>query len=352
MKRTELLNVLEAVKPGIAKTEMVPQTTSFAFINDRVVTYNDEISISCPIEDFAIRGAIPADLLYKFLTRLTQEELTIKKISKNEIGIKSGRARAGIALQRKVKLPLDELAQQSVWKSVPKKLVEGLRFTSFSCSRDATLPKLTCICIRQDGCLISTDRQRATVYRLGRSLPVSTFLMPLICVNSLLNYNLKKIARGNGWASFNTSFNAINDVIFSSRIFEIEEPEPGEEETFAKIERVVRDVKGVEIVLPTLLGEVLDRAGVFAKEEHSFAETAILTLTKNKLTVSSHMEMGRFGEHLDIKYNGRPLSFNINPVFLKEIARKTRKCIVGERMIKFAGEDWEHIMTVSPAEKG
>ena len=48
MKKAELIKALEAVRPGLANKEMIEQSTSFAFMKDRVVTYNDEISISYP----------------------------------------------------------------------------------------------------------------------------------------------------------------------------------------------------------------------------------------------------------------------------------------------------------------
>ena len=54
MKKNDLVEALEVVKPGLANKDLIEQTTSFAFINGNVVTYNDEISISSPIEDLEI----------------------------------------------------------------------------------------------------------------------------------------------------------------------------------------------------------------------------------------------------------------------------------------------------------
>ena len=46
INKKELQEALERVKPGLASRELIEQSTSFAFMRDRVVTYNDEISIS------------------------------------------------------------------------------------------------------------------------------------------------------------------------------------------------------------------------------------------------------------------------------------------------------------------
>jgi hypothetical protein len=73
MKKTDLIKALEAVKPGLANKEMIEQSTSFAFMEDRVVTYNDEISISHPLKGIPIVGAIKADELYAFLSKVKIE---------------------------------------------------------------------------------------------------------------------------------------------------------------------------------------------------------------------------------------------------------------------------------------
>jgi len=51
INKNELKNALEIVKPGLANKEIIDQSTSFAFMNDCIVTYNDEISVSHPVKD-------------------------------------------------------------------------------------------------------------------------------------------------------------------------------------------------------------------------------------------------------------------------------------------------------------
>ena len=67
LNKTDLQKALEIVKPGLANKEMIEHSTSFAFIGGRVVTYNDEISLSHPVEGLEIEGAIHAEELYKLL---------------------------------------------------------------------------------------------------------------------------------------------------------------------------------------------------------------------------------------------------------------------------------------------
>jgi len=53
VNRVELKEALERVRPGLASKDIIDQATSFAFLKDRVVTYNDEISISHPVKGLA-----------------------------------------------------------------------------------------------------------------------------------------------------------------------------------------------------------------------------------------------------------------------------------------------------------
>ena len=95
MKKQDLLTALETVKPGLASKEMIEQSTSFAFMNDRVVTYNDEISLSHPVKDLEIEGAIQAEQLYKLLNKLKKDEIEVE-IKGNELLLKSGNTEAGL----------------------------------------------------------------------------------------------------------------------------------------------------------------------------------------------------------------------------------------------------------------
>ena len=91
INKETLKQALEIVKPGLANKEIMEQSTSFAFIDDKVVTYNDEICISHPVPDIGIKGVIKAEEMYNFLGKVKTEEITVTQ-EENEIVLKSGRA--------------------------------------------------------------------------------------------------------------------------------------------------------------------------------------------------------------------------------------------------------------------
>ena len=70
MKKSDILQALTIVKPGLSSKDVIEQANSFAFIDGRIITYNDELSISHPIPGLAIEGAIKADVLYGLLSKI------------------------------------------------------------------------------------------------------------------------------------------------------------------------------------------------------------------------------------------------------------------------------------------
>ena len=59
-----------------------------------------------------------------------------------------------------------------------------------------------------------------------------------------------------------------------------------------------------------------------------------ITLEDNLLKVLSRKEEGWFKEIKKVKYEGTPITFSIHPLFLKELAAKTRKAVINDRQIK------------------
>jgi len=105
IKKAELQKALELVKPGLAGKELIEQSTSFAFMGNRVVTYNDEISMSVPlVEGFNLTGAVKAEELYKLLTKLKGDEITLE-LTENEIQITCGNKGQAYPFRQKLNSP-------------------------------------------------------------------------------------------------------------------------------------------------------------------------------------------------------------------------------------------------------
>lgn len=332
MQKEKLLKALEIVKPGLASKEMIEQSTSFAFMDGRVVTYNDEVSISHPVEGLDIEGAIKAEELYGLLSKLKEDDLELKH-TKKEIVITSGKTTAGITLQLEIRLPLEEIEEQGKWKVLPEGFIDKLQFCLFSCSRDMSRPVLTCIHVMQDGNIESCDNLRLTHYHQEHEMPVPTFLIPQSSAQLLVKYGVDKISEGKGWIHFKTD----GGTVFSCRVFQDEFPDTSK----------ILEVEGGEITLPRDMGEIVDRAAVFSKRDYALDEEVEISIEDGQMTVSARSDTGWIRENTKVRHKGERINFSINPRFLKEILPIIRRGILGKNKIKFVGNGWQHVIALN-----
>ena len=330
VQKDQLLRALEIVKPGLANKELIEQSTSFAFINGRVVTYNDEISISHPVEGLEIEGAILAENLYKFLGKIKKEDLDLEVVG-NEILLTTGKAKAGLTLQSEIKLPLDEeVAEIGKWFKLPDNFIDAISFVMTACSKDMSQPILTCVHINEEGYVEASDTYCMAKHNLTTKMPIGTVLIPAGSVIDMVKLKPTRVAEGKGWIHFRTK----EDTIISCRIFNEDEFPPTEG---------LLNMRGTPLTLPDTIGEVLDRAMVFARRDHLLDEVITITMEGKKCEMSAQSESGWFKEAVDIKYNGNIVKIQMTPYMFKRILSKTQSGILSEKKLKFEGEGWVYL---------
>lgn len=334
MKKQDLLNILEKVQPGLATKDMIEQSTSFAFVNGRVITYNDEISISskCPGLE-GLTGAVKAQELYKFLAKTKVDEIDLT-ITENELRIKAGKAKVGMVLETKIKLPLFELGQYSEFKKLPENFIDGLKMVRFCCAKDMSRPKLTCIHVRTDGVMESCDNFRAIRYQMESECS-EKFLLPGGSTNILINYPVTMIASSPGWVHFT---DAEQSLVFSCRVFA---------DTYANLDTLFQLKDLTIFTFPPESLEILQRAEIFTKGDILLNQQIEITVKGGRLFFKAKKAGSWFEEWVKI-VETTPFSTTIHPQFLQDILKLTLTCeILPGRMIKFTGENWEHVASMS-----
>lgn len=330
INKEQLQKALEIVKPGLAGKELIEQSTSFAFINNRVITYNDEISISHPVEGLNLTGAILAENLYKFLGKVKKDDLEFT-IEGNEIILTTGKAKAGLTLQSEIKLPLDEdVATVGKWFPLPENFVEDIKFVMTACSRDMSQPVLTCVHVNKEGYVEASDGYRIAKHDLKTEMPVDTFLIPASSVVDMVKLKPTRIAEGKGWMHFRTK----EGTIMSCRLYD--------QDQFPDTTALL-NIKGTKLLLPDVIEEILDRAMVFAKRDHILDEMITITMENKKFTVRADATSGWFEENVDIAYSGKLIKFIITPYLLKGILSETQTGLLSETKLKFEGEGWVYL---------
>lgn len=306
---------------------MIEQSTSFCFSKGNILTYNDEISVSCPLENLEIEGAVNAIELYDFAKKIKSEEVDLE-IKGNELLLKAGRSKAGLTLHAEVTLPVEEIGKISKWKKLPEGFLTALNFTMGSCGHDMTEAIYTCVHINKT-VLEATDKYRIASYQLEKKVPVKAFLLPATTCMKLIKMNPVEIAEGNGWIHFKTK----NDAVISCRIFEEKFPEVA----------YLLEVKGNKIEFPKTLIEILDRAEIFSKRDYSLDESVEIHLENKKIKIKSSSDVGWFEEKSRIDYTGDPITFSIAPYLLKDILTQTTTGILTKSVLLFEGDNWKYL---------
>lgn len=332
INKEQLQKALEIVKPGLANKEMVVQSTSFAFLNGRVITYNDEISISHPVKGLEIEGAIKAEELYKLLSKVKTEKIDVT-ITDNEIKLSSGRTKVGMTLQSEIKLPLDDsIAHVGEWKEIPEGFSKFVKLAVGACSKIISEYKFTCVHITKHGIIEASDGYKITYCQLKEEMPIKTFLLPASSAVEVVRIDPTQISEGHGWVHFKNAAG----TILSCRILE---EEYGNTSAFLKSD-------GERITFPLSLRATLDRAEIFAKRDAALAESITVDINKGKLTVKSKSDSGWFEETLNMEYDREAISFDITPYLMKGILEETQGCQVDSSKLKFEGAGWVHVVTL------
>jgi len=327
ISKKNLQEALNIVKPGLSSKEVVEQSTSFAFMGDRVITYNDEVSISHPIEGLELEGAIHAEELYKMLGKLKKDEIDLS-LTEEEIIIKSGKTKAGLRLQSEIRLPLEEIGETGKWKKITGDFLTALNFVKGACSSDMSKPVLTCVNLKKDGTVQSSDGFRIAVFNLEKIAIADELLIPASSINKIVDIKPTQIAEGEGWVHFKNE----TGTILSCRIFE---------DRFPDTSRFL-DIKGDELNFPEHISDILDTASIFSTGAGNDEKISI-ELSSGKIVMKGENEYGWLEEKAKVDYEGEDISFNITPYLFRDILKQTTSGILSSTSIKFTGENWEYL---------
>lgn len=329
--KNELQNALEQVKPGLASRELIEQSTSFAFMGDRVVTYNDEISISHPVENLNVTGAVEAKTLYQFLSKVKREEIELEW-EENQVKITAGKSTAGLTLEQEVKLPVEEVGEIGEWKDLPEGFTAALKRCAPCCSRDMSRPVLTCIHVNEDA-VEASDSFQIIRYHLEEPVPVDRFLIPATSAKELVKCNPTRIAWGEGWVHFQTE----GGTVFSTRVFEGEFPD---------VSGHLEMEGGTPISWPKTVPVALERAEIFANTEDVIGDMPVATVSMKdgQMEISARSDSGWFQETMRTKYKGEEIKFMASVESLIQLLDLTQHCVWEDYKICFTGDTWTHVV--------
>ena len=334
--RKELIKVIKAIKPGMFKDQTTELSEFISFNKSEIVSYNNMISISYPM-DTDIEGAVKGDELLRILEKMP-DDITIETkkdqlvISKKE---KKSKIKASLNL-----LPI----QTNIWPEIPenfdplpKDIIKGLKFCMFSVSPDLAMGALNCVLLKHFH-VLSCDNFRATKYYLTEDGEYFNddigLLIPLNLAKVLVNYDIRSFAQDDSWLFFEDEFG----IIICCRKVEYEYP--------AEQVTELLQSEGKLITLPSGFRSVLDRSEILSQIDIENQKIVNLELKKNKLIISSSGDIGQYSEEMEIDYEGDDLTIMVNPVHMKQILEECSEFMLTESNINFKTESFNHVIAL------
>ena len=337
--RKELLSLLEAAKPGLADKELVQQTTSFIFSNEKLITFNDEISVvtDSPFGS-DVEGAVPAKECMEMLARFNDKKVTVYS-NESELRIEGKNKKIGIRLQQEIQAPITEVLefenQDVEWGALPNNFNEIIDFVRFSVSTNTNKPLFNCVHFDKD-IVESCDNYRMTRYFLEMPHFEEGFLIHYQNVRALLNYpRLEYYCLDDNWAHFLDE----NGLRISCRY---------RDDSFPDVSALMFE-DGVPLTFPEGFREALSRSKVMVDTSHIDYEKVDVTLDGNQIILESKNDSGWFKETLE--HDHLPdidITFTINPRFLDQVVKKMGRAYFREDVdrIAFHGDEFAHIIAL------
>lgn len=340
-----LLNNLDAVAPGLSKKDILEQATHYIFSGQRIITYNDKISVSTPYTEITDSFSVKAEDFYKILKGISEEKAHLQ-MKDNMIILTTDTTEAELSISTEETTVVELYKSLDIENQDRKKLkdpsdfIQALDFCKFCAAKDLTADALFCVCI--DGKkVMSADDIRASVYTLKEKMP--KILIPATMLGELTTYPLKEFAVADSW----THFFMENGTCFSCRTVDDEYPDIQE-----FLNDTTQSEEVIKVALPAELKNVLDAVIPMCKGDSDMEKTVEITYNGKEIVLVAEKETGKLTKK--IKYNsGVDISFMINPIFLKDIMGRCDafNLLKDKSVIHFETGSFNHIISVDIPEE-
>jgi hypothetical protein len=342
--RKTLLGVLELLKPGLAKKELVEQASHYIFTGASAVTFNDQIMVSFPFDmefPFSVRG----EDLFNVLKSMKDEDVTFSKKEGNAVVIKGKNSVAELATivteESKVENLIDGVLKDIEENAdnkfpVDPEFIDGLYKCSFSASRDLSQGVLACVHVEND-VLFSSDKLRISKFTLSEDYgKIYIFAKDAVELRGYPTINEMLIA--DKWVHFFTD----NGGIISCRLF-------GGEDFKGNLDKFFTMDKAETIELPKELKSIVDDVSVMVIAPTERQRFITVSFKKDKIICKGEGERGYYKKSIPFK-SKEEFDFSINPKLFAEILVKTNNFQIDEKKAMFVSENFSHVISL-PAKK-
>lgn len=201
--------------------------------------------------------------------------------------------------------------------------------------KDESQPELTCVHITSDY-LEACDNFQLCRWKMDTGF-TEELLVKQSSLRHVVALNAVEFSDGKAWVHFR---NALGFVLSCRR---------KKVSVFPDLSELLNTV-GEPFTLPKGLEEVAARAEIFAKDNPAGAQV-LVQLNKGKLSVRGRGPSGWYRESKKVSYSGQPLSFNMAPPILVELAKRHTECVVNEQRLHVDGGAYCYISCLTAPEE-
>ena len=288
VNRKDLLEALKKCLSGIETGATILEgADTFVFSEGRILSYNDNISVSVPfeIEGGEIIGAIKALEFFTLINRFSEETIKITEKEGKWI-IRSGEAKAEfVLLDSSILERVNKIfPPDNEWKSLPDNFFRGIKI----CKIPSNKSSLSGYFVNGNR-LVSTDTVRINFYNLDREM--EKFWVSDTSINEL--EKLSKIsfyALTSSWVHFKTE----DGVIFSCKRLN-DESYP--EDKILNVKEKNRKEGEVSFTFPKRLLDAIYRASVLSTSVENF-ETIDISFSSENIIIQSERSSGKYFERV------------------------------------------------------
>ena len=342
LNKTEFLQALDAVRPGLVTRSEILQSNCLVFRNGKVFTFNG--NISCRIKSGLpndLVAVVPAHELISTLHKISAETIVVKKGKRNDENILSFIQKdesVWVRMDEEVTLPIDQIEQPKEWQKLSPDFSEAIGVVQ-DCTASDPQKDLGQIHITPNY-VEACDGFQLAKYKLKTGFDKS-FMIRGDAMKFISPLGMTKVSLTETWIHFKNPSGLV--VTVRRTVADSEYPD---------ISKFFIMENAKSTVLPNGLGEAVDIATTWAQQilDDGPGGMVLLELKKGACRVYGIGLTGGYKKKLKIDYTGKTLRFKISTKILSMICKKFNEVQINEEKLSVTTSRWQYVTSLTPPE--
>lgn len=330
INREMLLSKLLTIQPGVSKKNIVEQSSCVVFLDNMLITYNDEIACFAPFK-CDLMGAVQYDPLVSILSKMPEETLEASTTAHTLILKGKGGRKASIRMDVEVLLGVGEVEAPKKWHDLDEAFSDAIRIVQPCCGTDENAWILTNFHITPKY-VEATDSVQAARYDID--MPVkANLLVSGVAIRHVIDMGMCHISETPNWLHFKNDAGLVMSMKRAVSSDDFPDLSP------------FLNQDGVAVKLPKGLVAAAERAAIFTAEDSENTDV-LIELIPDKVKITGTGVNGKYVEPKKMEYDGVPCAFMINPEQLIKLVKTYSECSVSDRVIKVDGGRYVYITSL------